>query len=140
LPRQLATNWIFNAAGLHLSSIMVHQAAIDPSWRFFFRLCFDYWKDLYVCYRVYASIVPAHLSIALQAGAITAKEARLMHQEFLAVGTHHRIVHEVRTDMYVDFQKAIRNEDGARVDELASKFEELMLFDTFTLDFGIAQD
>lgn len=103
LPRKLATSCIFNAAVLHLSSVIVHQAAIDPSWRFFFRLCFDYWKDAYVCYRVFAGMVPAHLSMAVQAGALTAKEARLMSQEFFAVGRHHEFVGEVLTDSYADF-------------------------------------
>jgi len=118
----------------------VHQATIDPSWKSFFRLCFDYWKDVYVCYRVFAGIVPAHLSTALQAGAITAKEARLLNQEFLAVGRHYRVADEVLTDSYVDFSRAIRKEGGAKMDELADKFEELMLFEDFTQEFGNVRD
>lgn len=136
LPRRLAQSCIFNAAVLHLSSIIVRRATVDPSWKFFFRLCFDYWKDVYVCYRVFAGMVPAHLLLALDAGAITADEARLMHQDFLAVGRHHRVVEEVLTDSYVDFQKAIRKEDGATMHELAEKFKELMMFQDFTQEHG----
>lgn len=124
---------------LHLSSVIVHQAAIDPSWKFFFRLRFDYWKDIFVSYRVFAGIVSAHLSIALQAGAITSREARLLNQEFPAVGRRHRAADEVLTDSYVDFDKAIRKKDGARMDELAGKLEELMLFEDFTQELGVVR-
>ncbi|KAF3049591.1 hypothetical protein E8E11_009017 [Didymella keratinophila] len=119
LPHRLAISCIFNAAVLHLTSII---------------------KDVYVCYRVFAGIVPAHLSIALQAGAITAKEARLLNQEFLAVGRHHRVAEEVLTDSYVDFSRAIRKQDGAKMNELADKSEELMLFEDFTQGFGDVRD
>lgn len=138
LPRHLAQSCIFNAAVLHLSSIIVHQAAIDPSWKFFFRICFDYWKDAYVCYRVFAGIVPAHLSLALEAGAITLKEARLLREDFMAVGWHHKVADEVLTDSYVDFERAIRKEEGATMHELAQRFEELMMFEDFTQESGAA--
>lgn len=72
--------------------------------------------------------MPAHISIALQAGAITGRGARLLNREFLVVGRHHRVADEVLTDSYVDCSRAIRNEDGTKMDEFADKFEELMLF------------
>jgi hypothetical protein len=136
LPHHLARSCIFNAAVLHLSSIVVHQAATDPSWKFFFRLCFDYWKDVYVCYRVFQGVVPAHLLLALRAEAITAEEAKQMNQEFQAVGRHHRVADDILTDTYVDFERAIRKEDGATVHELAARFEELMMFEDFTHEYG----
>lgn len=132
LPRHLAQSAIFDAAVVHLSSITVQQAAKDPSWKFFFRLCFDYWKDVYVCYRVFAGVVPAHLALALQARAITVSEARLLHEEFKAVGRHHRAADEVLTDSYVDFHKAIRKQHGATMHELVERFVELMVFEDFT--------
>ncbi|KAJ4337686.1 hypothetical protein N0V87_004434, partial [Didymella glomerata] len=110
----VATGW----SVLHLTSVIVHQAAIGLSLKLFFRLCFDYWKGVYVCYRVFASIVPAHLSIALQAGH-HGKKARLLNHEFLAVGIHQRVADEVLTDSSVDFHKAIRKGTGAKMDELA---------------------
>ena len=67
---------------------------------------------------------------------MTAREARLLNQEFLAVGRHHCVADEVLTDSYVGFSRAIRNEDGAKMDELADKFEELMLFEDVTQEFG----
>ncbi|KAH6643025.1 nitrate assimilation regulatory protein nirA [Boeremia exigua] len=136
VPRRLARSIIFNAAVLHLSSIIVHQADIDSSWRFFFRICFDYWKDVYVCYRVVAGIVPAHLSLALQAGAITPKEAKALKDEFVAVGRHHKMADGVLTDAYVDFHRAIRKEEGATMHELAKRFDELMMFEDFTQELG----
>ncbi|KZM20236.1 uncharacterized protein EKO05_0003682 [Ascochyta rabiei] len=136
VPRHMAQSSMFNAAVLHISSIVVKQAAIDPSWRFFFRLCFDYWKDVHVCYRVFAGVVPAHLSLALQCGAITVQEARLMNQEFQAAGRHHRVADEVLTDSYIDFEKAIRKEDGATMHELTERFKELMMFQDFTQEYA----
>ncbi|KAF9691989.1 hypothetical protein EKO04_009947 [Ascochyta lentis] len=138
VSRKLAQSCMFNGAILHISSIVVKQAAIDPSWRFFFRLCFDYWKDVHVGYRVFAGVVPAHLSLALQSGAITVQEARLMNQEFEAVGRHHRVTDEVLTDSYVDFERAIRKEDGATMHELTERFKELMMFQDFTQEYGDA--
>ncbi|KAJ8105530.1 hypothetical protein OPT61_g10119 [Boeremia exigua] len=136
VPRHLARSIIFSPAVLHLSSIIVHHADTDASWKYYFRLCFEYCKDAYVCYRVFAGIVPAHLSLALQAGAITAQEARLLKDEFMAVGRHHRAADEVLTDSYVDFQKAIRKADGATMYELVEKLEELMAFEDFLHGFG----
>jgi hypothetical protein len=130
---------------LHLTSVIVHQAAIGLSWKLFFRLCFDYWKGVYVCYRVFASIVPAHLSIALQAGH-HGKKARLLNHEFLAVGIHQRVADEVLTDSSVDFHKAIRKGTGAKMDELAGKFEQLVLlgvtqgFDDVRSDLEASED
>ena len=71
---------------------------------------------------------------------MTAKEARLMRGEFMAVGRHHRVADEVLTDSYIDFQKAIRKQDGATMHELAERFEELMMFEDFTQEYGCARD
>ncbi|KAJ4988162.1 C6 transcription factor [Stagonosporopsis vannaccii] len=136
VPRHLACSAIFNAAASHLSSILVQQSATDPSWRFFFRLCLDYWKDAYRCYRVFAAIVPAQLSLAMQAGALTGREAKLLKDEFMAGGTHHGVVEGVLTDEYVDFHRAIHGEHGATVSELVERFEEQMVFEDFTQEFG----
>lgn len=62
-----------------------------------------------------------------------------MNQEFLAVGRHHRVADEVLTNSYVDFEKAIRKEDGATMHELAERFEESMMFEDFTQEFGDIQ-
>lgn len=61
--------------------------------------------------------------------------ARLLTQEFLAVGIHQRVADEVLTDSSVDFHKAIRKGTGAKMDELAGKFEELVLLEDITQEF-----
>jgi hypothetical protein len=57
--------------------------------------------------------VPAYLSLAVQAGAISKQEVRRLKHEFMAVGKHHRVADEVLTDPYVDWAGAIRGEKGA---------------------------
>lgn len=59
-----------------------------------------------------------------------------MYHEFQAVGKHHSIGNEVLTDAYVDFEKAIRKEDGATMHELAERFKVLMMFEDFTQEYG----
>ncbi|CAO2658120.1 Nn.00g073800.m01.CDS01 [Neocucurbitaria sp. VM-36] len=141
VPRHLARSCIFNVAVQHVCSVIVQHTDTDPSWKFFFRLCFDYWKDVYVQHRVFQAVVPAHLSLALQNGAITAQEAKSMMVEFQGYGEHHKAAEGVLTDSVLDFQAAIENRGDARVDQLAEKFDELVMFDEFTTgEYGNAEN
>lgn len=72
----------------------------------------------------------------MQAGALTPKEAKALKDEFMAVGTHHSPPEGVLTDSYVDFHRAMRGEEGATVGELVERFEEQMVFEDFTQEFG----
>jgi hypothetical protein len=56
----------------------------------------------------------------------------MMKEEFMAVDWHHSVADEVLTDLYVDFERAIREEDGTTIHELAKRFDELMMFEDST--------
>lgn len=94
------------------------------------KLCFDYGSMGTQLLRL-RCIVPAHLAIALQAGAIMAKEAWRVNQRSLLLADIVASRMSVLTDSYVGFRKAIRKESGAEMDEFASQFEEVMLFGDF---------
>lgn len=85
---------------------------------------------------MFAGLVPAHLSLAMQAGALSAKEAKALKAEFLAVGAHHDVLEGVATDAYVDFHRAVRGEHGATARELVERFDEQMAFEEFVQEFG----
>ena len=135
VPRHRTNSAIFNTVAMHLSSLLVQHAPQDPSWRFFFCLCLDYWRNAAVCFRVVAAFVPAHLALALQAGAITVAEARRLDKEFGGGWRRHAGGEEVLSDAYMDFDRAIRGQSGATVQELVGRFAELMSLENRTQQF-----
>ena len=46
--------------------------------------------------------------------------------EFMAVDCHHSTADEVLIDLYVDFERAIKNEDGVIMHKLAERFDEFI--------------
>jgi hypothetical protein len=125
-PR-LFTIAFINVAVAEVSYSILKTATQDPHWRFYFRLCLDFWKDAYVRYRVFYVIVQANLSHALRAGAIDSAEARTMMDELRAVGKHHQAPERAVTTALFDFELAMKNQQGADVITIAKQFDDLVI-------------
>lgn len=55
-----------------------------------------------------------------------------MLEEFLACGRHHEASQETMSTVMLDFDRGIQKMEGATANALASKFDELIMFDEFT--------
>jgi len=130
-PHLLYNGW-FNAALIQVSYAVLKDRVHNPHWQFYFRLCFCFWKELYVQYRVFYPIVQATLAFALQSGAIDTATATALIEELRTVGHHHEAPEGALTSAVLDFGLAMKNLQEAKMDCLAQQFEDFLLFDEFT--------
>jgi hypothetical protein len=126
--------WSFNGAILQISQAVLKNTHRHPSWKFYFGLCLQYWKEAYMCYRVFLPIFQGTLAVALQSGAISGTEAKAMMEDFLMRGKHHEAPEESVTSAVIDFELALSNPQEATLDVIAKKFDELITFHDLTDD------
>jgi hypothetical protein len=129
---QITICGFFNAAALQVSEALLKTTTRDVSWKFYFWLCFQFWKEAYICYRVFFQIVRGTLAMALEAGAITSTEAKGMLEEFRNNGRHHDTPEDAVTSSILDFRRAVSNRQDAQIDALSKRFDELVTFYDFT--------
>ncbi|EJP69166.1 nitrate assimilation regulatory protein nirA [Beauveria bassiana ARSEF 2860] len=122
----------FNTAVMKVSIEVLKCADYDPDWYFYFRLCFQFWKDTFVCYRPFQLIAQANLAAALDCGALSSNTANAMMQEIRAVGKHHMASDEAVVRGLLDFDLATRSLQEAQIVAMAQRFDELLLFNDLT--------
>ncbi|PVI00984.1 nitrate assimilation regulatory protein nirA [Periconia macrospinosa] len=127
-PCYSVCGWI-NAACLQISNAVLRDAANDPSWQFYFRLCFHYWKRTYPRYRTMLHVAQGVMSLAIDRGAIKSSEAKALIEELSLVGKHHKIVESVVLASRVDLWLAMSDPKQANMDAIAQRFEEAMMFE-----------
>jgi hypothetical protein len=125
VPTQPVCFWI-NAATMHISQAIMQDLT---DWHFCFRLCMQFWKEAYVCSRVMIHLVEASLSLAMQQGLITGQEAKAMTDEVRQLGRHHNTPEAAIATAVLDYNLAMSDPRRARMDVIASRFEELVMFD-----------
>lgn len=123
-----------NVAALQISHSVLKSTTDDPHWKFYFRLCLQFWKESYTCYSVLFLLVQGTLSLALELGAISSTEAKAMMDELRLSGRHHNAAQGVISSALLDFGGALSDPDQARADALAQRFEELVLFEELIED------
>jgi hypothetical protein len=110
----------------------IKSAAQDPDWYFYFRLCFEFWKECYRSYRSFMLIAQANLAAALQSGALRSDAADAMMEEIKSVGKHHAASEEAVISGLIDFDLATKTLQEAQMVTLARRFDELVMFDELT--------
>jgi hypothetical protein len=134
VPRLSHNGW-FNAAVIQLSYAILKNRAHDAEWFFYFRLCFHFWKDLYIRYPVFLPIVQASLVFAIKSGAINGSTARELMETMREVGRHHEAPEEALTTALLDFELAGRNLSKARMDFIGASFDDVVMFDELINNF-----
>jgi hypothetical protein len=129
----LPNDGFFDCAVIQISIAAIKNAQHDPDWLSYFRLCFAYWKNAYVCYPVMLYIAQANLSAALQAEVISSHVAKEMMEAIRDVGKHHDGSNEVVSTAVLDFDLALKNLQAAKMDSFAKQFDELVLFGELTV-------
>ncbi|KAI9158884.1 Acetyl-coenzyme A transferase nodX [Paramyrothecium foliicola] len=112
-PGRHSENGWFNFAILQIANAVLKNTA-DPDWRIYFQLCFNFWKEAYVRYRVYLKVAKANLALALRLGAIKGPEAVAMLDDLRSVGTHHVAPEDAFLTAIADFEMSSKdpNIDG----------------------------
>lgn len=123
-----------NISLIHIANTICKEGRSDPTTKFYFLLCIRYWQHLYVGYPIFSHVIQAFLTMAINNGLMSNREAKKLMAEVLAGGKHHELVHEgIQTNFIVDFDLAMTNPDEAGVQAVAQKFEEVALFDEFAV-------
>ncbi|KAI9150887.1 Serine/threonine-protein kinase Nek1 [Paramyrothecium foliicola] len=117
-------NGWFMAAVLQITSVIL-RAPEDPDWRIYFQLCFNFWREAYVRYRVYLKVAEANLSFAIQLGAIRSKTAVAMIAELRSVGHHHERPENAYLTAIVEYKEAPEEISSSKMDVMANKFRTL---------------
>lgn len=119
-----------NISLIHIANTICRETN-DPTAKFYFLLCIRYWQHLYVGYPIFGGIAQAFLTMAINNGLITNREAKKLMAEVKGQGGHHG--EGISTSLIVDFDLAMTNRDEADVQAVAQKFEEVALFDEFVV-------
>lgn len=99
----------------------------------YFMLCISCYHDLFPCYRIVYSIVKGLLAMAWQKDVISGSEARLALAELHKEGKHHTKLDDIKATFVVDLGLALTNPSAAQLEARAKKFDELSIFDDFTI-------
>ncbi|SCV35422.1 uncharacterized protein FFFS_04730 [Fusarium fujikuroi] len=133
--RQMPNSYMphINTSLMHIANTICKETN-DPTSKFYFLLCIRYWQHLYIGYPIFGEIAQAFLTMAMNNGLITNREAKGLMAEVKEQGRHHELSHVgISTTLIVDFDLAMTNRGKADVQAVAQKFEEVALFDEFAV-------
>ncbi|KAM0816674.1 hypothetical protein AB5N19_02476 [Seiridium cardinale] len=103
----------------------------DPTWRSWFLLCMYGYETLRRPFRITESIGRALLTMTMRDTDITSDDARKLLDELKERGLSSNIEEGIRATFMGDLSMAPNNPEGARMENLASSFEEMALFKDF---------
>ncbi|KAK1969089.1 hypothetical protein LY78DRAFT_726793 [Colletotrichum sublineola] len=120
----------FIGPGLFTLGLALLEDRTEPMWRFYFLLCLQCWRDLYVCYPLFRNVAQTFLSIAVQKNAFTSTEAKELMEYIDNYGRHHAKGAEALTTFFFDLSAGAVSE--FHIDAMARKLDDMILFDEFT--------
>ncbi|OHW96157.1 C6 transcription factor [Colletotrichum incanum] len=97
------------------------------------RTCILGYQRLQRPFRISQGIIRSLLSMALREGLLASSEARAIIKDSNEKAKHHRGQDEVQAPFVVDLDLATVNPEAAHVERLAAEFEELAIFNEFTV-------
>ena len=128
-----ATYTIFWHPALLYIANAVLKDKTDPEWRFYFLLCVRGYMNLYPCFSVVQGIVQGLLAIAVGTGSIDNAEAHVLIKKLRANGSAQQAFERSRGDFVLDLDLAVVDHNAALFNNLVDKFEEMSMFNTFTV-------
>lgn len=99
----------------------------------YFMFCMSCYRDLFPSYRIIYGIVKGLLAMAWQKDLISGSEARLALAELHKGGKHHTNLDDITATYVVDLGLALSNPRAAQLEAHVKIFEELSIFDDFTI-------
>jgi hypothetical protein len=124
---------LWHTALLYVANAVLKDTC-DPNWQFYFLLCIRGYQNLYPSFRSVENIVQGLMAMAMRKGVLSNGAAQLLMQQLYEKGRHHRLADRTRTAFILDLDRAMTNQREAEVDSLANLFEEMTVFDAFTVN------
>jgi len=124
-----------NTAFINFALLHVVNASLqtlDKEGKAYFMLCIRFWQHLYVSYPYFRDITQAFLSRAMESKLIKGSEAIKLMGELVDKGQRDLSQHTITTSLICDFNLAMVNARDAEVRAIASKFDDLAMFDSLT--------
>ncbi|KAH7185701.1 uncharacterized protein B0J16DRAFT_355954 [Fusarium flagelliforme] len=121
---------LWHTALIHVANAILGDTR-DPAWRFYLFFCVQTYGDLRRSFRFAETIGRSILSMTLQQGDISADEARKLMEQF----EENRLSNptdDIRATFMADLNLAMTDPEGATVESLSDKFEDIALFQEFT--------
>lgn len=129
---------LWHTALIHVANALLGDRK-GPGWRFYLFFCIQCYGHLRQSYRFAEAIGRSLVSMTLQQGDLSAKEARHMMQQF----EENRLSSpsdDIRATFMVDLNLAMTDPEEASVERLAERFEDIALFQEFTNQEGSGED
>ncbi|KAH7024809.1 uncharacterized protein B0I36DRAFT_387264 [Microdochium trichocladiopsis] len=94
----------------------------------YLNLCFSFWKEAYVRYRVYLQVAQANVFLSLRLGLVDRPQAARLMRELRSVGPHHDRPETASNSAVVDYESAARGEVGkGSIEYLAGEFRKVFV-------------
>lgn len=122
---------LWQTALIYVANAVLHDTQ-NPEWRFYFFTCIYAYTNLRKSYRVAESISRALLTMALRGGCITNIEADNLEKRMMKVGGRVKRDDEIRATFMVDLDLAMWDPEAAKVEVLAKRFDDIVLFRDLT--------
>jgi hypothetical protein len=113
-----------NAAVLQVFTVVLRNTN-DADWRVYFQLCFSFWKEAYVRYRMYLQAAKASLTFALDRGVINSHVAVTMLDEARAAGLHHEAPEHAFLTAIAEYEMAAKGCKDVKLDVIAKEFTDM---------------
>ncbi|KAJ4005364.1 hypothetical protein NW752_011327 [Fusarium irregulare] len=129
---------LWHTALIHVTNAILGDTR-DPSWRFYLFFCVQAYGELRRSFRFAETSGRSILSMTLQQGDISAEEARKLMEQF-EENRLSKPSDDIRATFMADLNLAMTDPEGASVESLSDKFEEIALFQEFTNGGNSSED
>ncbi|KAH8671613.1 hypothetical protein BX600DRAFT_434712 [Xylariales sp. PMI_506] len=123
-------NFLLGGAVLHIMHVVLRDTS-SAEGQFFIKQCMGWMIETFARYPAIGKAAQAHMTIGITEGTVTSAEAHAFIEELQRRGWHHNLAN-IAASYVVDFDKAMLSRSDGRVQNLAERFEELMLFEKLT--------
>lgn len=121
----------WHTACLHVANAAIRSPETDRSRRPYFYRCLDGYRSLYPRYPVTFTIVKGLLGMAMSTDVISTQEACEGMDQLKSKGTA-KITEPTEACFMIDLELALTDQQGAHIDSLAQRFDDMVMFDEFT--------
>ncbi|RBR26517.1 uncharacterized protein FIESC28_00703 [Fusarium coffeatum] len=129
---------LWHTALIHVANAILGGTR-DPSWRFYLFFCVQTYGELRRSFRFAETSGRSILSMTLQQGDISAEEARKLMEQF-EENRLSKPSDDIRATFMADLNLAMTDPEGASVESLSDKFEDIALFQEFTNGGNSSED
>lgn len=130
-PRRSICLW--HTVYLYVANSMLSDSK-DPERRYYFLLCIQGYRELYRSFPAARSIVKGLLAMAMSKDVLSWNECNVILSQLRMFQEPRDLSDTAQISFIIDQDLALQNPNSAKVSDLADRFTDLYLFQTFTTD------